>query len=150
MTPAQCEITHVFSSYRSESPMSDRYCGKCSSLLSLHLRTIESDGEFTRTASTQTRPQSKGKSKLARRPNSKKSSRCSLLENAASKIASISAASNTASISTATGPGTHYEASPRRLKRSHPALRSTSFLPTISRTTAFESSSSNESLHSST
>ena len=28
------------SSSRSESPLSDRYCGKCSSLISLHLRTI--------------------------------------------------------------------------------------------------------------
>lgn len=57
------------SSSRSESPLSDRYCGKCSSLISLHLRTIDSDGglfEYSsevKTASTQTRPQSKRKQK---------------------------------------------------------------------------------------
>ena len=53
------------SSSRSESPMSDRYCGKCSSLMSLHLRNTESDSDLIKTSSaaTQTRPQSKGKSK---------------------------------------------------------------------------------------
>ena len=60
------------SSSRSESPLSDRYCGKCSSLISLHLRTIDSDGglEYSsevKTASTQTRPQSKRK-KRDKRP----------------------------------------------------------------------------------
>ena len=63
------------SSSRSESPLSDRYCGKCSSLISLHLRTIESDGglEYSsevKTASTQTRPQSKRKNREKRRLSS--------------------------------------------------------------------------------
>ena len=61
------------SSSRSESPLSDRYCGKCSSLISLHLRTIDSDGglEYSsevKTASTQTRPQSKRKKRDTKRP----------------------------------------------------------------------------------
>ena len=73
------------SSSRSESPMSDRYCGRCSSLISLHLRTIESDGELTRTAATQTRPQSKGKMKQ-KRP--RKTSRSSL-ENASPSRKSV-------------------------------------------------------------
>lgn len=65
------------SSSRSESPLSDRYCGKCSSLISLHLRTIESDGglEYSsevRTAATQTRPQSKQKRRV-KRPSSSRS-----------------------------------------------------------------------------
>lgn len=64
------------SSSRSESPMSDRYCGKCSSLMSLHLRNTESDSDLIKTNSTatQTRPQSKGKSKKNSKfkPSSKK------------------------------------------------------------------------------
>merc|ERR1719491_1865853 len=86
------------SSSRSESPMSDRYCGKCSSLISLHLRTLESDSGlefFTKTASTQTRPQSKGKSKPNRRPNSKKTSRCSLEKTEATAQAAAAAAAAT-------------------------------------------------------
>lgn len=123
------------SSSRSESPMSDRYCGKCSSLISLHLRTIESDGELTRTASTQTRPQSKGKLNRQKLKPTRKSPKCSL-----EKMESVLTATS--------GSATATEVSPsRKLKRTHP-LRSSSFLP-LSRT-AYESSSSNESLHSST
>jgi hypothetical protein len=74
------------SSSRSESPMSDRFCGKCSSLVSLHMRTIESDGGLESeviSASTQTRPQAKRKRRDQRQPLSargcaKKSSRSSL------------------------------------------------------------------------
>lgn len=123
------------SSSRSESPLSDRYCGKCSSLISLHLRTIESDWELTRTASTQTRPQSKGKlnSRQKLKP-ARKSPKCSL-----EKMEIVTAAAPLTA-STEVSPS-------RKLKRSHP-LRSASFLP-LSRT-AFETSSSNESLHSST
>ena len=64
------------SSSRSESPMSDRYCGKCSSLMSLHLRNTESDSDLLKTnAATQTRPQSKGKSKKTKfKPAKKKTS----------------------------------------------------------------------------
>ena len=118
------------SSSRSESPMSDRYCGKCSSLISLHLRTIESDGELMRTTSTQTRPQSRGKSKKRARP-----------ERASAGAHSAVAGGRKSSRNSLE------EVSPsRKLKRSLP-IRS---YPTVSRTTAFESSSSNESLHSST
>ena len=117
--------------FRSESPMSDRYCGKCSSLISLHLRTIESDGELMRTTSTQTRPQSKGKAKKQKlRPSgsaARKSSRNSL-----DKVEAVVEA---------TSPS-------RRLKKGH--LRSLQGPAMVSRSTGFESSSSNESLHSST
>ena len=138
------------SSSRSESPMSDRYCGRCSSLISLHLRTIESDGELTKTAkATQTRPQSKGKLKSNKwNSNSRAGSckkRCSLekMEAAASSssVVTVAAASTQASMAEASSPS-------RRLKRM--PLRSTSFLP-LSRTgPQFDSSSSDESLHSST
>merc|ERR1719510_313500 len=92
------------SSSRSESPMSDRYCGKCSSLISLHLRTIESDGDFTRTnAATQTRPQSKGKkTKGQKQRPSRKSSRYSLDKMETTSTNLVTTAS---------------EVSPKRLKR---------------------------------
>ena len=116
------------------------FSGKCSSLISLHLRTIESDGglEYSsevKTASTQTRPQSKRK-KREKRPLS--STRGAKRSGGKSSLERIEGFEVTTTMNVATTASN--TSSPKKISGKRLLLRSQGC--------KIETSSSNESLYS--
>ena len=138
--------TTIFSTHFCRKKTCSKLCpyfffsGKCSSLISLHLRTIESDGglEYSsevKTASTQTRPQSKRK-KREKRPLS--STRGAKRSGGKSSLERIEGFEVTTTMNVATTASN--TSSPKKISGKRLLLRSQGC--------KIETSSSNESLYS--
>ena len=117
------------------------FSGKCSSLISLHLRTIESDGglEYSsevKTASTQTRPQSKRKKREKRPLSSTRGAKRSGGKSSLERIEGFEVTTTTMNVAT-TASNT---SSPKKISGKRLLLRSQGC--------KIETSSSNESLYS--